>query len=441
MTDAEGFSKMRVGIHVVGSEGDIRPLIALGGGLRRAGHDVTVAVHGTTPYDYGTLCRRLDVEYIAPTFFPALDHARLSAADSSSWAIELFDQFWRASGHEDMIYEVALSLCRSNDLVISHYLSYPTKAAAVATGAPHVAVQLTHEHTPTKFRPPLAHMPNLGPHLNPMLWDQLAEMHDSAARRLIDAFWNRHGLPPFRRVTDLYFSDTLNVLAVSPTLCETQPDWGDLHVVTGVLEIPAEEEPQLAPELARFISAGPPPIFMGFGSTQQIYPGSEAGRNMALLLDAAVGSGCRAVIQAPLEVQDRFPPNTSPAGNSDVLFVGRVPYGRMFAESAAVVHHGGAGTLHLAMRCARPSVVVPFTEHHWFLGFELHRAGLAPRPVRRRELTPAALSEQIRQVLGEPVYQRRAAEVAPRVLTEAGVMRAVDVINARVAGHGLGSRC
>src|SRR5687767_4190841 len=102
---------MRFGIHVVGSEGDIRPLIALGGGLRKAGHEVTVAVHGTTPYDYGALCRRLDIGYIEPTFFPALDYARLSAADNATWAIELFDQYWRAGGHEDLIFDVAVSLC------------------------------------------------------------------------------------------------------------------------------------------------------------------------------------------------------------------------------------------------------------------------------------------------------------------------------------------
>jgi sterol 3beta-glucosyltransferase len=36
---------MRVVILTVGSRGDVQPYVALGGGLRRAGHAVTLATH------------------------------------------------------------------------------------------------------------------------------------------------------------------------------------------------------------------------------------------------------------------------------------------------------------------------------------------------------------------------------------------------------------
>lgn len=427
---------MRFGIHAVGSEGDIRPLIALGGGLRRAGHEVTVAAHPSTAFDYEGLCRRLDLTYAPPPFVPEFDHQRLSATDGTTWANELSNQFWKTRGHEDMVHEVAMSLCRTHDVVISHYLSYPTKAAALLTGANHVAVQLTHEHTPTKHRPPLAHMPNFGIRLNELAWEQLRELHDWSGRQMIDGFWARHGLPRFHRMTDLYFSDRLNLLAVSPTLCETQPDWGDRHVVTGVLEI-AAEEPPLDAALDEFIAAGPPPVFMGFGSTQHIYPGSEMGRNVALLTEAAVASGHRAVIQVPDQIGPRYVVNSVLPDHPNLFLVSRVPYGRMFARSAAAVHHGGAGTLHLAMRSGCPSLVVAFTGHHYHLAFEAHRAGVALRPVWRHEVTPALLASHIRQLVDERAWRQRALAIAPVVRQEDGVAKAVDIINARVAAPGM----
>ena len=419
---------MRVGVHAVGSEGDIRPLVALAAGLRRAGHPVTVAAHGATDHDYATLCRRLDLGYIPSAHSPSLDAARLSATDSASWAIELFDQFWRAGGHEDLIYDTALSLCQRNDVVISHYLSYPTKAAAIATGAPHVSVQLTHEHTPTRHRPPFVTLPNLGPQLNPVMWDTLADMHDGATRHLVERFWTRRQLPPFRRVTDLYFSDRLNLIAVSRFVCQNQPDWNGLHVVIGPLELPAATEGPLSNALRAFLDAGPPPVFTAFGSVQEIYPGSQVASNMELLLDATRAAGCRAVIQVPPSLEPSMTVDATAPQSRDIFLAGRVPYSRMFEASALVVHHGGAGTLHLALRCGRPSVVVPFTDHHLFFAHELHRLGVAPPPVRRSELDAPALAQSIRQVLEDERFACRAREIGRQMEDEDGVAGGVAAI-------------
>lgn len=424
---------MRIGIQVVGSEGDIRPLIALAAGLRASSHHVTVAVHGTKPYDFGELCRRWDVDYVAPAYCPALDSERLSSTEGGAWAIELFQQFWRAGGNEDIIYDVGVALCERHDLIISHYLSYPTKAAALKTGASHVAVQLTHEHTPTAHEPPRARLPNLGDRLNPIMWDVVEEMIDTKTRRLIDPFWERRSLPRVRRITDLYFSDSLNLIAVSPVLCPPQPDWRGLHVVTGPMELPATEQDDWSPpsELQAFLDAGSPPLFMAFGSTQEIYPGSTVERNMGLMIDAAVQAGCRAVIQSPAQVAERYPPNSQSSLSERVFFVGRVPYERMFSLSAAIVHHGGAGTSHLAMRQGRPSVIVPFTEHHWFIGCAMHRIGAAAAPIRCREITPEVLAEQIREVMDNERLAARATEVSLAMQGEDGVARAVEVIEGR----------
>jgi UDP:flavonoid glycosyltransferase YjiC (YdhE family) len=43
-----------------------------------------------------------------------------------------------------------------------------------------------------------------------------------------------------------------------------------------------------------------------------------------------------------------------------VLFIGDCPYEWLFQQVAAVVHHGGAGTVACGLRNACPTFVVPF---------------------------------------------------------------------------------
>ncbi len=424
---------MRFGIHAIGSEGDIRPLLALGAGLRSAGHAVTVAVHSIRAHKYTSICRQLDLDYIDPLYTPQLDTTKLAnLADGGEWGRELCEQWWRSNGHEDIIYDTAISLCNLSDVVISHYLSYPTKAATTKTGTPLVSVQLTHEHTPTKYRPPFRTLPNLGERLNPVLWEQVEEMQDKELRGLIDEFWQRKGLPPFGRVVHLYFSDTLNLLAVSPVLCEHQLDWDGLHVVTGWLDLPPQVELwEMSRRLCEFLASGTPPVFMALGSIQEIYPGSNVEKNIELMVQAAVMSGCRALIQTAAQVEDLYPADTYAGESRNIFFVGRVPYSQVFPICAVVVHHGGAGTCHLAIRFGRPSVIVPFTQHHWFLGYELYRVGVAPEPVRRGELTAAQLAKIIRRVLGGQSLRKRSEELGEIMRKENAVAQAVEVIERR----------
>jgi sterol 3beta-glucosyltransferase len=55
---------MRISLQMWGSDGDIRPFIALAGGLRAAGHAVTIAVASVDNKDYGQRCKALNVEYV-----------------------------------------------------------------------------------------------------------------------------------------------------------------------------------------------------------------------------------------------------------------------------------------------------------------------------------------------------------------------------------------
>jgi UDP:flavonoid glycosyltransferase YjiC (YdhE family) len=61
---------MKIGIQTWGSEGDVRPFMALAAGLRSAGHDVTLVVTDVMGRDYTALGAAFGVPVIQAGLFP-----------------------------------------------------------------------------------------------------------------------------------------------------------------------------------------------------------------------------------------------------------------------------------------------------------------------------------------------------------------------------------
>lgn len=425
---------MRFGIQAVGSEGDVRPLIALGAGLRTAGHRVTISICGDRRIDYAEVCKRYGLRYLDSGEFLdfAVSGANATLCHGNAWHREIHQTFFVDNDNENIMYDAALSLCADNDVMISHYLCYPAKAAVVKTGVPHVSVQLTYEHTPTQYRPCRIGMPNLGPQLNLISWHELFQGAGIGLKPAYLRFWNNKGLPPFDDLWSLYFSDDLNLLAVSGLFCPQQPDWQNLHVVTGFLNQPSTaSSPQLSDRVNAFLASGDPPVFMTFGSAGQIYSGADVEQDTQLFVDAVTAAGCRAVIQTSGGMESNDSQEVRGGSNDQILLTEWIPYDEIFAKCALAVHHAGIGTCQLSLRHNCPSVLIPFTEHHALFAHRLYELGVGPQPILHTNITPTSLAAQICQVLSNNQYRDRATAAGEQLRREDGVVRAVEVISRR----------
>jgi sterol 3beta-glucosyltransferase len=54
---------MKIGIQTWGSNGDVRPLLALADGLQKAGHQVTLVVSSIDNQNYAAICQQLEIHY------------------------------------------------------------------------------------------------------------------------------------------------------------------------------------------------------------------------------------------------------------------------------------------------------------------------------------------------------------------------------------------
>lgn len=420
---------MHISIQTWGSNGDIRPLIALAGGLRATGYDVTIAVTSVDNKDYSSLCEVLDIRYIKVPEQTDFDPADIVKKVKGKKNIGFLKLVMRELyfPYQEQMYDTALSLCRDSDLFISHFLAHPMKAAALKTNTPLATVILYPGFVPTAFAAP-PDLPNLGRWGNRIGWEFVRIVLDLALKKDIQRFWANKGLPSFRHILpDTWQSETLNILGISSVLCPQQPDWGTQFQTCGFFSIPDEIESWTMPDQLRdFLDEGEPPVFLTLGSLQAF----EADKSTRFLTEAAQKTGYRALVQT---CSENYPENSRDETNR-IYFIGRTPHHQIFPHCAAVVHHGGSGTTHSAARSGCPSIVVPFTDEQYFWGMALHRLDIAGKPIRYTHVTSDKLADRIRSVLESKKAREKANVVGKQIRQEDGVSNAVGFIEEMFAG-------
>jgi sterol 3beta-glucosyltransferase len=201
------------------------------------------------------------------------------------------------------------------------------------------------------------------------------------------------------------------------------PDWGAWLHVTGYWFEGTDPTYQPPAELATFLAAGSPPVYVGFGSMTD----QEGEAVTRIVIDALKQAGQRGILLggwANLGAGD-LPPS--------ILRIADAPHDWLFPRMAAVVHHGGAGTTAAGLASGVPSIVVPFFADQPFWGRRVAALGAGPAPIPRKQLTAERLAAAIRQAVGDAEMQRRAANLGALIRSEDGVTAAVSVVEKLVA--------
>lgn len=422
---------MKIGIQTWGSHGDIRPFVALAGGLQSAGHDVTLVITCVDSERYNALGARtgFKLEVVATPVISdrlllekigdTLIHER-NAIKQTQMAIE---QFLLPAEFE--VFQASNRLCADNELVIGHYFLYTLGAAAERHGRPYVSVALAHGAVPSAFRPPSG-VPDLGSLSNRLAWRLARFVLNKSLKKYPDRLRAKNGIKPAGDLIDnVWASEYLTLLAISPTICERKADWPDHYFVCGALDTQESvAESGISEQLQSFVSNGPPPVFMTFGS---MISGSDERQAIALLTSAARAASVRAIIQAPHSSELGF------ESSSQIHYVSSAPHSALFPRCALVVHHGGAGTSQAALRAGIPSVVVAHTAEQELWGQELHRMGVTCKAILRDKATPDSIAAAITLVARSGHMAESAKKLGARVSKEDGVANAVRLIGERFA--------
>lgn len=400
-----------------GSYGDVAPYTGVGARLRAAGHEVTLATHDS----YAPLVRAAGLEFRRLPADPRRPDATGPARHTGPRALlRTAAAFLRELG--DGLADAArpgtdLLLFSTTTAPLGHHL-------AEALRLPSLDLPLVPGAPTGDFAPVVGGVRSLGRSGNRaagrLSLRVLDRLHADAARDLR----TRLGLPPagartVRRRTEAAGHPVLH--GFSEALLPRPADWpAHLEVVGNwwPWHTPGERLPSVVED---FLAAGPPPVFVGFGSMAA----GDGERLGALAADALRRAGLRGILQSG------WAGLTAPE-HPDLLTVGALPHALLFPRMSAVVHHCGAGTAAAGLRAGVPTVPVPVTADQPFWAARLAALGAATAPVPFRDLSAdhgvARLADALTRATAAPARRDRATAAARRLAAEDGAGAVVEAV-------------
>ncbi|MFJ5974389.1 glycosyltransferase [Streptomyces sp. NPDC093060] len=424
---------MKALIYSYGTRGDIQPYLALAHALNRAGHEAVLAaprLFAPLAAQYGVGFAPLDDTAVTVRSRADIRHLQ---AHSDRPTAEIEEQ--RRAVRQEMVPHYAAVLA---DMWAA--------ARDFGPGGPDVIV---HSHAFREAIPQIAEKLNV-PHALGALYPNFVVSRDYPAFGLLSDIFSgreddsrvdvRNFLPPaVIEVVDRWRADTLGLPpreghldfrfrvdgtptpvlhGFSPHVIPVASDWPDSVHTDGFWHLPEPPGWQPPSRLVRFLEEGEKPVFIGFGSAV----GTAPERTTSLVLDAVRESGHRAVVVAGwggLDVD---------GGGSDVLALEDVPYGWLMPRVRLAVNSGSPGAHNAALSAGIPQVTCPYEVNQLMWGEHLHRLGVAPPPLKQRELTASGLAEAIRTAATDPALGAAAARLGEVLAAEDGAASAVKFL-------------
>ncbi|BAY90365.1 MULTISPECIES: glycosyltransferase [unclassified Tolypothrix] len=414
---------MRIAIIALGSRGDVQPYIALGKGLKAAGHFVRLLSHE----NFADLVSSYELE-----FSPM--HGNVQEIVESQEMRQLLEtgNFLKITAYTAQQTQRAainwaqagLLACQGMDLLVS------------GVGGLYLGISLSEKlnvpllqayvfpFTPTKTFPGVLFPQSLAKFggtvnwlshhaIRQIMWHG-SRTGDALARKQV---LNLPVAPFFGPYQSAHLHRYPTLYGISPSVIPKPSDWQNTHV-TGYWFLDAAPNWTPPSALIEFLESGPPPVYIGFGSMGNRNPEQTA----ELVLQALETTQQRAII---LSGWGGISTKNLP---DNVYLVDSIPHSWLFERVAAIVHHGGAGTTAAGLRAGVPTIIIPFFGDQSFWGQRVAQLGVCTEPIPRQQLTAEGLAQAIRQAMSDQTMRQRAAHLGATIRDEDGIANAVSAI-------------
>jgi sterol 3beta-glucosyltransferase len=409
---------VRISVVTYGSEGDTRPFVALCRGLMDSGHEVQLFAEQASAYNAqlcGVPVQVLpgDVKSTLPMGDPLQEMRRAEVVKAIRACFRLVKENSAA-----WMRAVATHASSSDAILFAGLASPVARIVAEELKKPAIELWVTPTTPTCEYPTPTLRPMNLPGWINLLsyrlspraLTQRYFGKPAAAARKAI--FGNA---PPARVEPEFPI-----LYGFSRHLVQRPGDWPDAHQVCGHWALPSVNW-QAPSDLLHFLSAGPPPIYVGFGAVSSFL--RQKGINA---IASAVGG--RRTLFYP-----GWSKITAAVLPKNFFVLENTPHSWLFPLTSMVIHHCGAGTTHTAARAGVPSVPVPFGADQFFWAGRLASAGVAAKYVPGTRIDASKLASMIEFAELDCVRERaRALGVAMSI--ENGIALAIAEIESKISG-------
>ncbi|MBK8989138.1 MAG: glycosyltransferase [Chloroflexi bacterium] len=389
----------------IGSAGDVHPVISLGRGLQARGHQVTI----TTSAYFEPLIRQMGLEFIPLGTAEAYQQA---AANPLLWhPTKAFEftalQFLLPATRT--LYAILQAMDPRKTVVIAPSLAFGARLAQEKLGIPMISAHLQAAVLRSVHQAPVngpVILPDWLPPSLKSLWFRLMDggVVDPVVLPELNRFRTELGLPPIRRVFHQWMHSTQLVLGLFPDwYAPPQPDWPPHTQLTGFIHFERETERPFPPAIHDFLENGSPPILFTPGSAMQ-----HGARFFQAALEACQLLGRRGLfVSSHAEQMPTNLPDT-------ICCAPYLPFSQVLPRTAALVFHGGVGTMAQGLAAGIPLLVMPMSHDQPDNAARLKRLGVGEY-LWPQKFTGTAVARKLDHLLNDTAVAANSRRCAARI--------------------------
>jgi UDP:flavonoid glycosyltransferase YjiC (YdhE family) len=414
--------RRKVILATLGSAGDVHPVIALGEEMQRRGHDVvviTAELYGAQVRSAGLNCIGLGTVEAAQQILAGVDPRNVRQQLRASLGVLYY-------GVGPMYEAIRSQVEPERSLVIHNEICLGAVLAHEKCGVPILTMvlqpfSLRSAFEPLVFHPYIKWVNRLGRTGRRLFISLLHRFFfDRHVAPVVNAFRATLCLPPVSwRMNPHWWLSSSRILGLWPDWYGSrQPDWPASVALAGFVFHDAE---------AKGLAGGSQTMTTGdFGDKRPLVlaPGSWVVHGR-YLFEAVVGA-CQ-LLQMPGVLVTRHADQVPERLPGNIRHVEYAPFSELFPRAAAVIHHGGVGTVAQALRAGCPQVCVPLGGDQHDNGARIVRLG-AGTVMRQERFNAKRLAAELRPLLNSRSVAERCGHWRSQIDYTAAIRHAGDLI-------------
>jgi UDP:flavonoid glycosyltransferase YjiC (YdhE family) len=404
---------MKIILLSVGTLGDMEPFLAIAELLKQKGHHVICGF----PDQFRNVAEEAGVDFfsLGTKFIEMLEsNAGKFAFGGSGSGLKKMISYIRLAAisteaNKELIYRQYEFIEKEEPdrIVYNGKATYPIiweldnpGKTVMISPVPYVHYMRDHTH--------LAFNTNLGPFLNKLTFS-LTDFGLITTVK-ISLKWLKIRRKIARKQIKNVISKNAAIYTISPSLVQRPHYWRENLKILGYHGRIVKKDWQPDEDLTKFLNKHDKILFITFGSMTNPEPDQKT----QIIIDILERNKIPAII------------NTASGGlvkpvnfESELIhFINEAPYDQIFPEIYGVIHHGGSGTTHMALKFGCASLIIPHILDQFVWNKIIFEKGAGPKGIHIGKISRKTLEPRVLNLINNTSFKNKAEKIADQMKEE-----------------------
>lgn len=391
---------MKIACVILGTRGDVQPMIALATGLMKKGHEVIICA----PPENEELAKKYNCRF--EPFGPGIKKAVNERPEKQKGGIAI--KISPKVGKKLFGDQINLlpDIIRGVDLVLGAGIVIGVQTAAEILKVPYRLVA---------FYPMILGTASGDPFKNRIMFGFGKSAINLVLKGFVNKQRNKFGLLPIKDVWSHWLGENV-IIACDRELNTARKEVAYTFTQTGFMLLPPLEK-YLPENVENFLNGGKPPVYIGFGSN----PIVKREKYSQIFEQVRDRTGQRLIVSKGWA-------DLPASSNPDILYADDLPFELLFPRVTAAIYHGGTGTMAAVARAGIPQAVFPFMGDQFENRKQVVKLGLGPETCNFKKMTADSICSAITALIINNSYRKNARELSERLQNIDGLEMTVQHI-------------